>query len=97
MLECINQMEQSHRNNSILFAGTPMQWNSKDFAGFSTSKTWLPINPDYIYENVKDMESDSKSTMKFYKQLSELRKHDTFVSGSFESKVINEHVLAYVR
>lgn len=76
-----------------------MQWNSKENAGFTKPnvKTWLPIHPKYKSQNVEDMNSYNKSTLKFYKQLSKLRKHDTFVFGSFESKVINERVFAYVR
>ncbi|XP_031625091.1 maltase 2-like [Contarinia nasturtii] len=81
---------------------TPMQWDgTKKFAGFmpenATARPWLPINKNYKDVNVASERKNPHSTLNFYKQLVQLRKHDTFAYGSFTSTVINENVFAYVR
>lgn len=34
---------------------SPMQWNSNAFAGFSTEKSWIKINPYYKKVNVQNL------------------------------------------
>lgn len=34
---------------------SPMQWNGSFFAGFSTKKTWIKINPNHKEVNVQDL------------------------------------------
>jgi len=56
---------------------TPMQWNSKKNAGFSSanpSKLYFPINKDYTTRNVEKQESSSDSILNMVKRLIELRK-----------------------
>lgn len=79
-----------------------MQWDSSEFAGFidnktSKSKPWLPVHPNYHDVNVENQKKFERSTLKFYKELVELRQHPTFAHGSFNSTVINDNVFAYVR
>lgn len=81
--------------------GTPFQWNNKKFAGFmpanATAKPWLPIHPNYIDVNVEDELNATRSTLKYYKQLVQLRKNPAFKHRSYISKVLSNRVLGYVR
>ena len=52
---------------------SPMQWNSKAFAGFSTKKSWIKVNPDYKEVNVQNLEKKENSILKNYKELIALR------------------------
>lgn len=60
-------------------------------------KPWLPVHPNYRDLNVALQKKFERSTLKFYKTLLQLRKNDTFAYGSFDSRVVNENVFAYVR
>src|SRR3990172_8242055 len=53
---------------------SPMQWNTKPYAGFSSVKSWLPVNPDYVKRNVEVQRADPKSLFNFYRRIIQLRK-----------------------
>jgi glycosidase len=55
---------------------SPMQWNGNAFAGFSTEKTWLKINPDYKKVNVHDLMNKENSILNNYKKLIALRNRE---------------------
>lgn len=76
-----------------------MQWDSSKWAGFSSGnkKPWLPVHDNYVDVNVALQKGFTRSELKYYKQLGELRKEPTFAHGSFESKLLNGNVFAYVR
>lgn len=77
---------------------TPFQWSSEQNAGFSTAeKTWLPVRPNYVYKNLEVQKNAERSTYKFYLQLSELRKKHTMMEGTYESKVIDDDILTFIR
>lgn len=63
----------------------------------ATAKPWLPIHPNYVHVNVEDQKKATHSTLKYYKQLVQLRKNSAFKYGSYESKVLNGRVFGYVR
>lgn len=63
----------------------------------ATAKPWLPLHPNYVDVNVEAQKNATRSTLKFYKQLTQIRKNSAFTHGSYESKVFNNHVLGYVR
>jgi len=48
---------------------TPMQWDDKLYAGFSTKKPWLPISPDFALRNVAEQDDDPKSLLNLYRRL----------------------------
>lgn len=78
---------------------TPFQWDDSSNAGFcecGNNKTWLPLNTNYRDLNLELQKSRRKSTFKFYKELSELRKDDTMQENGYESFVVND-VFAYTR
>lgn len=93
--EIIHSINVKGRDN----ARTPMQWNNKKEAGFTTGKAWLHVNPNYSQINVKQALEDPDSIFYTYKKLVNLRKNSkTLVWGDFiEIKKVPENVFAYVR
>ncbi|AMV69662.1 Oligo-1,6-glucosidase [Pediococcus damnosus] len=93
--EIIHSINVKDRDN----ARTPMQWNNKKEAGFTTGKAWLHVNPNYSQINVKQALEDPDSIFYTYKKLVNLRKNSkTLVWGDFiEIKKVPENVFAYVR
>ncbi|HZE87675.1 MAG TPA: alpha-amylase family glycosyl hydrolase [Methylomirabilota bacterium] len=55
-------------------ARTPMQWDRKPNAGFSTGKPWLPVVSDFMIYNVKNEQNDQDSFLSLYKTLIAIRK-----------------------
>ncbi|WP_419883597.1 glycoside hydrolase family 13 protein [Peribacillus sp. B-H-3] len=80
-------------------ARTPMQWSNEEYAGFSTEKPWMKVNPNYTYINVENAISDSNSIYYYYQKLIKMRKfNQTLVHGTY--KLLNpmdESVYAYER
>lgn len=78
---------------------TPFQWDDSRYAGFSngTVDPWLPVNPNYVWLNLKHERTFERSTFKYYKQLMELRKEHVIIDGTFEPKVVGGNVLTYIR
>lgn len=52
----------------------PMCWDSTKYAGFSTVKSWLPVNSDYKKNNVASQNNDPDSLLNFYRRLIWFRK-----------------------
>lgn len=80
-------------------ARTPFPWDDSAFAGFTTgNKTWLPVNEDYVTNNVKAQLAASNSHLKIFKKLTKLRKHNVLRQGEYDAKLINnDNVLIYRR
>jgi alpha-glucosidase len=79
---------------------TPMQWNGRVNAGFSTAKqTWLPVAPDYKTVNVAAEEQKPDSLLNYYKALIRLRKENPQLrTGDFVLvDTANDNVLSYMR
>lgn len=72
-------------------ARTPMQWDSTNMAGFTTSdQSWLGVNPNYSEINVASQLKDPDSILHFYKKLIRLRKENpVFIYGTYELLVPN--------
>lgn len=68
-----------------------MQWDSSENAGFSGMdvKTFLPPNSDYFQRNVKNQKAEKVSQYKMFKDLSTLRKTDTFKYGNFTQGLLS--------
>lgn len=65
-------------------ARTPMQWSAETYAGFSTAKPWLPVNPNYREVNAQAALADPASVFYFYQALIGLRKRcPVFREGAF--------------
>ena len=77
---------------------SPMQWDDTDFAGFSTSKSWIKINPNYKEINVKDFEMQKKSILNQYKALIALRnKEKTLQYGKYDRLELTDNQILYTR
>ncbi|GAB0089227.1 hypothetical protein DMENIID0001_037400 [Sergentomyia squamirostris] len=77
---------------------TPMQWDDTVFSGFTNgTKTWLPVHPGYVTNNVWQQEKQQGTHLKLYKQLTELRKQPTFIHGDFLLRILGDKVFGYMR
>jgi alpha-glucosidase len=78
---------------------TPMQWNSKKNAGFSSAKSWLPVGKSYRKYNVEYEKNDPRSLLSFYKKLMHLRKNKSALQrGSYLLVEENsKNILSYLR
>ena len=67
---------------------TPMHWNKREHAGFTTGKPWINVNPNYHDINAEDALDNQDSVYYFYKELLAFRKKEkTLIYG--EWKIIN--------
>jgi len=80
-------------------ARTPMQWTAGDNAGFTTGRSWMPVNPNYPEINVETALADPDSVFYYYQKLISLRKqYEVFRDGSFTLLCPEEeNIFAYTR
>jgi oligo-1,6-glucosidase len=66
-------------------ARTPVQWDTTEYAGFSTKKPWMRVNDNYMMINVAAQIHDKHSVRSFWKRIIKLRKEhaDLFVQGEY--------------
>ena len=77
---------------------SPMQWNEKTFAGFSTEKTWIKINPDYKVINVTALKFQKKSILNDYKKLTTLRNKEKVLQyGTYDNLELQEDQISFTR
>lgn len=77
---------------------TPFQWDDSTSAGFSTKlTTWLPLADDYATKNVKAQKLATRSHLKVFKSLVELRQLPVMQDGVFEDKIHQNNVYIYRR
>jgi alpha-glucosidase len=77
---------------------TPMQWDASPFAGFSTTKPWLPVADDFAHENVVNLSADARSILSLHAGLIDLRKKTpALVSGSYVPVAADGNLLIYRR
>ncbi|WP_221563564.1 alpha-glucosidase [Alkalihalobacillus sp. TS-13] len=75
---------------------TPMQWNDCEYGGFSNSKPWIGVNPNYTEINVENQQNDTDSVLTYYKELIKIRKrYDVLVYGDYDL-LLPEHPQLYV-
>ena len=94
----LEQQQREGRDN----ARTPMQWNTTDQAGFTTSsQPWLKVNQNYLSGvNVEAENQEPSSILNFYRQAIALRhdKKQTLVYGKYQLiDPDNEKVYGYLR
>ncbi|MDN7227572.1 alpha-glucosidase [Planococcus sp. N064] len=85
--------------NSRDHSRTPMQWQGEGYGGFSTSKPWLDLNPNYTWLNVEAQRQNPLSVFNLYKQMIALRKNkEVLVYGAYKLfKTWYACVYAYTR
>ncbi|HEY3296083.1 MAG TPA: alpha-amylase family glycosyl hydrolase [bacterium] len=77
---------------------TPMQWDERPAAGFTTSTPWLLQAADAATQNVAAEMQDPHSTLSLYRALIALRrKEEVFVTGRYVPVAATDHLLCYVR
>ena len=91
----LNILKSKSRDNSR----TPVQWNDKENAGFSTVIPWIPVAKNYKEINAENAINDKDSIFYHYKKLISLRKqYDVISEGSFKMILKdNNRIFAYIR
>ena len=82
------------------WARSPMQWNERDYAGFSDAMPWLPVSHDYVFRNVRDQRGDDDSLLRFHKRLIDMRNKYIGIFGSAEMTLIptsDPDLMVYLR
>ena len=83
-------------------ARTPVQWNDRENAGFTSGTPWMKVNSNYKEINVEKQEQDKDSVLNYYRKLLSVRKSEAykevFTYGEFIPAYENtEDVMAYYR
>jgi oligo-1,6-glucosidase len=79
--EFLKQINYAGRDN----ARTPVQWDSSNYAGFSTAAPWMPVNPNKETININMQESDPESILNYFRRMVRLRKSvPALKQGRFE-------------
>jgi len=76
---------------------TPMQWNAKSQAGFTTGEPWLPVNPNYKTINVQREKREPRSHLSTYLRLQELRRLPAGQNAQVEYPVTTENIFSFSR
>src|SRR5690606_7616867 len=77
---------------------TPMQWDSSQNAGFTSSKPWLPISEKYTEINVEEEIDDQESMLSLYKKLIAYRNNSRILQvGDYVPVYSVGNLLAYKR
>ena len=74
---------------------TPMQWDAKKNAGFSSETPWLPVHENHTTVNVANQQNDHNSVLNHFRKMVELRKQNLLlVYGNYEI-IQEEHPTIY--
>jgi alpha-glucosidase len=77
---------------------TPMQWDGKPSAGFSSGTPWLPLPEDFRQINVEIEREERDSMLALYRALIELRRRaPALVVGDYTPVPASGDLLAYIR
>ncbi|XP_048728393.2 alpha-glucosidase-like isoform X2 [Ostrea edulis] len=75
-----------------------MQWDDTPNGGFTNSSMpWLPLGADHQTNNVKNQSAKGDSLLSFFKNLTTLRKEDTFRIGEYYPAAVDDNVFSFVR
>lgn len=93
-LEALAFANQHNRDKSR----SPMQWNSNDYAGFSSSKSWIKIGENYKKVNVKNSIANRNSLYYLYQKLIKIRNNNKVLQyGSYENLTLKNELLFFRR
>ncbi|MFI8687518.1 alpha,alpha-phosphotrehalase [Rossellomorea sp. NPDC077527] len=93
--EILEILRHKSRDNSR----TPVQWNSKENAGFTSGTPWIPVAKNFKDINAEQALADENSVFYHYQKLNRLRKeYDIIVDGDYQL-ILDDHseIFAYVR
>ncbi len=80
-------------------ARTPIQWDDSIYAGFSTVKPWINVNPNYLSINVLANLQDEQSIYYYYQRLFKIRQSSkALIYGKFKLFLEDdENIVLYTR
>lgn len=90
--ELLEIVSKATRDNSR----TPMQWNAKDNAGFTTGTPWIKVNENFKEINVEEALKDEDSIYHYYKKLISLRKENPIMVYGNYVPLMEEHEKLFV-
>ncbi len=70
---------------------TPMQWDDTIYAGFSSHKPWINVNPNYKDINAKKERGDKNSVLSFFQKYFLLRKSNPLFSTGHFRLIFEDH------
>jgi alpha-glucosidase len=77
---------------------TPMQWDSRLYAGFSDVEPWLPLGDDHRHNNVENQRADQTSIYQLHRRLIELRRaRPALRLGRYRPIAASGNLLLFVR
>jgi len=89
-----NMMKKTSRDNGR----TPVQWNSKANAGFTTGTPWIGVNKNYQSINLEAQINDDNSVLNYYKKAIALRVNSEILTyGTFFKELISDDLFIYRR
>lgn len=93
--EALHILNERSRDNGR----TPMQWNGKENAGFTSGRPWISLPDNYKTINVEAEMADEDSILYYYRRLIAIRKEEPAVAeGSIEFiETSDPQILAYRR
>ena len=90
-------LEIGNRNNRDK-SRSPMQWNADTLAGFSSTRSWMELNPDHSALNVAQQIEDSTSMLSKYKRLIELRNSEPVLQyGNYKKLNFKDDCIYFTR
>ena len=79
-------------------ARTPMQWNGKEHAGFTTGTPWLKLHPNYTDVNVEKDKKNKQGVIAFFKSINAFKKSSEIMKeGTFKELYSGSKVYAFER
>ena len=93
--EALHILNERSRDNGR----TPMQWNGRENAGFTSGRPWISLPDNYKTINVEAEMADEDSILYYYRHLIAIRKEEPAVAeGSIEFiETSDPQILAYRR
>lgn len=77
---------------------SPMQWNGREFAGFSEEASWISIQSEFREIHVEKQRKKENSLLHYYKRLIGIRNQEAALKyGEYTLLEKNNSVISYVR
>ena len=74
---------------------TPMQWDAKKNAGFSSETPWLPVHENHTTVNVANQQNDHNSVLNHFRKMVALRKDNLLLVYGNYAIIQDDHPTIY--
>ena len=93
--EILEILKHKSRDNSR----TPVQWNDRNNAGFTTGEPWIPVASNYKEINAEAAVQDRNSIFYHYQKLNQLRKELAIITYGDYELILKDHpeIFSYIR